>query len=235
MCSYILRGLKHWAMIVLILVAERRLEQTPSAPVGRWAIHASGGSFVGIQPSFSPDGSSIVYSSPATGHGDLYRFDRRTGKNVRLSVDPEYEGYPLFSPEGNVLFMRETNKIGHLWVMEADGRNQRRLTDGQTEDVVPSFSKDGKSIAFCRIRAGVSHVWIMDNNSGKQKQLTDGPWLDWAPKFSPDGTLIVFERKEPRRPRFARDAEPATLRESEIFAMNADGRRDAQADAQSKP
>ena len=49
-------------------------------PASAWDIYAGGGTYVGTHPSVSPDASSVVYSSPATGHGDIYRFDRRTGR-----------------------------------------------------------------------------------------------------------------------------------------------------------
>ena len=89
----------------------------------RWDIYAGGGSYLGTHPSVSPDGISIVYSTPATGHGDIYRFDRTTAKNVRLTTDREYDGYPLFSRDGrHVVFEHETNGTSHLYVMDADGK-----------------------------------------------------------------------------------------------------------------
>jgi len=155
----------------------------------------------------------------------LYRYDRRTGKNVRLTFDPEYEGYAVHSPDGKILFIREKNRIGHLWVMDADGSHQRQLTDGPTDDCDASYSKDGKSIVFCRWKGGVSHVWVMDNSGANPKPLTDGPWCEGRPVFSPDGTRIAFNRMEEDVPHLRPDPNPtASLRMPELFIVNADGK-----------
>jgi Tol biopolymer transport system component len=180
-----------WAMPALLLLAG--CSSNPDFPVsgGRWERHRWGGSYVGANPVSSPDGASIVYSTPATGHGDLYRFDRLTGNCSRLTDDSEYEGYPVCSPDGNILFVREKDNIGHLWVMAADGTHQKQLTDGPMDDSFASYSADGKSILFVRVKGGIGHVWVMDSDGKNQKQLTDGSWYDGYPVFSPDGKRIA--------------------------------------------
>jgi Tol biopolymer transport system component len=192
----------------------------------RWGTYTGGGEYVGTHPSVSPDGLSVVYSTPATGHGDIYRFDRTTGMNIRLTTDPDYDGYPLFSGDGkHILFEHETNGISHLYVMDADGDGQRPLTDGPTFDFGASFSKDGRTIAFCREREGVCHVWAMNVDGSNPRPLTDGPWFDCSPSFSPDGGRIVFKRRE-RGQRYLtppRDEEALSRRFDEVYVMNADG------------
>jgi Tol biopolymer transport system component len=192
----------------------------------RWDIYAGGGEYVGTHPSIAPDGLSVVYSTPATGHGDIYRFDRTTGKNIRLTTDPDYDGYPLFSTDGNhILFEHETNGLAHLYVMDADGNGQRPLTDGPTFDFGASFSADGRRIAFCRDREGVCHVWAMNVDGSNPRQLTDGPWFDCSPSFSPDGGRIVFKRRERGQIHLtpARDKDALSRRFDEVYVMNADG------------
>ena len=131
---------------------------------------------MGTRPSVSPDGLSVVYSTPMTGHGDIYRFDRKTGKNVRLTTNPEFDGYPLFSRDGkHVVFERETGGIAHLWIIGADGRDQRPLTDGPTFDFGAAFTQDGRTIVFCRSRGDVSHVWLMNADGGHQGRSQTGP------------------------------------------------------------
>jgi TolB protein len=208
------------AMFVLIVLEPDSFRQG----VRRWEIHAGGGTFIGTSPTMAPDGSSVVYASPATGHGDLYRYDRKTGKNVRLTSYPEYDGYPLLSPDGKtVYFEREKEGVGHVWAIDPDGTHQRQLTDGQTDDNSPSFTTDGKLVLFCRESGGIGHLWLMDADGGHQKQITDGSWFDGRPLFSPDGKRIVFSRQEQVRPRFTPVSGTSTLRFSEIFVMNADG------------
>ena len=112
---------------------------------GRWDRYAGGGSFIGARPSMSPDGSLIVYSSPATGHGDIYRINADGSHRVRLTSHHSYEGSPMFSFDGaRICFMREENGFGHIWIMDRDGKNQKQLTKASESDEDPSFSHDGK-------------------------------------------------------------------------------------------
>jgi dipeptidyl aminopeptidase/acylaminoacyl peptidase len=192
----------------------------------RWDIYAGGGSYLGTQPSVCPDGLSVFYSAPATGHGDIYRFDRSTGKNVRLTTYPEYDGYPLVSKDGkHIIFERETNGIGHLYVMDADGKDQRPLTDGPTFDFGASFSTDGQTIVFCRDRDGVCHLWVMNADGSNPEPLTDDLWFDCSPTFSPDGKQIVFNRMERGQIHLnpPADDEELSRRFTEVYVMNSDG------------
>jgi Tol biopolymer transport system component len=105
---------------------------------GRWDRYAGGGSYIGTRPSMSPDGSLIVYSSPATGHGDIYRINADGSQRTRLTSDPNYEGSPMFSFDGaRICFMREDRGFGHIWIMDQDGKNQRQLTKARESDEDP--------------------------------------------------------------------------------------------------
>ena len=180
----------------------------------------------GVRLSVSPDGLSVVYSTPVTGDGDSYRFDRTTGKNVRLTDDRDYDGYPIFSGDGKfVLFEHETNGISHLYIMDADGRNKRPLTGGSTFYFGASYSTDGRTILFGRDRGGFCHIWSMSADGSDSRPLTDGPWFDSLPRFSPDGRRIIFKRREQGQKYFSppKDEEALSCRFDEVYLMNADG------------
>ena len=70
---------------------------------GRWDRFAGGGAFSGVSPSMAPDGSAIVYASPRTAHGDIYKVNRDGSGTVRLTSDPNYEGDPQYSPDGKTI------------------------------------------------------------------------------------------------------------------------------------
>ena len=219
-------GIQFAVCVTVALVAlpscQRNWSQ-PTTPAGRWKIHAGGGTYVGTRPSFSPDATLVVYSTPATGHGDLYLFDRTAGKNIRLTSDPEYDGFAFFAGDRRIVFERERGNIGHLWAMDADGSRQTQLADGPTDDAGAALSKDGRSIVFFRVRGGVSRIWIMDADGGNQRQLTDGVWFDALPHFSPDGRQVVFCRQEETTSRLTPDNGAVSLRMPEVFVINVDG------------
>jgi Tol biopolymer transport system component len=173
-----------------------------TASVGRWDRYAGGGSFIGARPSMSPDGRKVAYSSPETGHGDIYRIDADGSNKTRLTFDEEYEGSPAFSFAGERLcYMREERGIGHIWLMDASGGHQVQVTKGAACDEDPSFSHDGLRIVFCRrFRDDVtrdflphsSELFVAAVDGSSEERLTNDSAVDSAPSFAPDDKSILF-------------------------------------------
>jgi Tol biopolymer transport system component len=67
------------------------------------------------------------------------------------------------------------------------------------DDHAPSFSADGRLIAFASARdtlpSGGTHSYVMSSDGSGVHQLTSGPALDSNPSFSPDGERVVFDRR----------------------------------------
>jgi Tol biopolymer transport system component len=95
-----------------------------------------------------------------------------------------------------------------LYVMNADGSEQRRLT-GNARPVTPAWSPDGRAIAFVTDRDGNAEVYVMNVDGSEQRNLTRDPASDREPAWSPDGRRIAFERWHDGS--------------AEIHVMNADG------------
>ena len=81
-------------------------------------------------------------------------------------------------------------------VMNADsashGSDMRQLTFGTDEDDSPSWSPDGKKIAFVSIRAGVSQIFVMNADGTDVRQLTNGNAENIHPTWAPDSQRILF-------------------------------------------
>ena len=123
----------------------------PNLHGSRYDRYAEGGSFDGGGPSASPDGRFIVYSSPRTNRGDIYRANRDGTMPAALTHGPDCDVMPRYSPDGSLIaFVRETNNIGHIWLMNADGTAQRQITFGAREDSGPLFLTGGKGLLFTR-------------------------------------------------------------------------------------
>ena len=158
-------------------------------------------------PSWSPDGERIVFTSKRDGNREnyeIYVMDA-DGKNKRRLTDNDFfDTHPSWSPDGErIAFMswRDGHFIGdfglssEIYVMDADGKNQRRLTNNRRSDSSPSWSPDGKWIVFASDRKGDDvnyEIYVMDADGNNQRRLTNNRLHDKSPSWSSDGKRIVF-------------------------------------------
>src|SRR5437773_823208 len=96
--------------------------------------------------------------------------------------------------ESKIAFVRTSGtEAGDVYVMNADGSGQRRLTRDWANDVLPDWSPDGRRIAFVSKRDGNSEVYVMNADGSGERRLTRNTADDAEPAWSPDGRTIVFE------------------------------------------
>ncbi len=143
-------------------------------------------------PSWSPDGSKIVFYSDRDGNGEIYLMNADSSDPTRLTNDPADEGYPTFSPDGGKIAF-DTDRDGNfdIYVMNADGSDPRRLTNDPARDVSASWSPDGSRIAFMSDRDGGFEIYAVDADGSNLERLTNSG-SNWFPRFSPDGTKLAF-------------------------------------------
>jgi len=97
----------------------------------------------------------------------------------------------VWTPDGRILYQSEASGKPDIWVMNADGSNQRQLTQDGDRNVRPQVSPDGRYVIYASDRTGRTNVWRMDVDGGNPKQLTDGK-SNSHPHFSPDGRWVVY-------------------------------------------
>ena len=85
----------------------------------------------------------------------------------------------------------ENKGFSRIYIMDADGRNVKCLTNGTTSDYSPVFIPSG-NIAFMTAASGDMQLWEMDILGSNRKQLTDIQDGITGFKFSPDGKHIVY-------------------------------------------
>jgi Tol biopolymer transport system component len=80
-----------------------------------------------------------------------------------------------------------------IYVITPEGGKPRRLTTEPSEDVVPSFSRDGQWIYFCSNRSGARQIWKMPAAGGLALQVTRGGGFDNVE--SPDGRFLYYAKE----------------------------------------
>jgi len=147
-------------------------------------------------PSFSPDGTQIVYMSERNKNRDLYIMDLEGNDIVRLTDDPTYDYEPAWSPDGSqIVFVSRRTGDSEIYIMDADGKNVVQLTDADKLDWRPAWSPDGQWIVFESWRNGNADIFMMRTDGSHLLQLTDNRAEDGNPSFSPDGRYLIFHSR----------------------------------------
>jgi Tol biopolymer transport system component len=143
-------------------------------------------------PSWSPDGTKIVFYSERDGNSEIYVMQADGSHPTRLTRTAASEGYPNFSPDGSRISF-DTDRDGNfeIYVMQADGSRPTRLTQHPARDLAASWSPDGRKIAFMSDRTGEFEVWVMNADGSQPRRMTDFG-SNWFPRWSPDGARLAY-------------------------------------------
>ena len=145
---------------------------------------------------------------------DIFVERRSDGEMVRLTDAHGYDAEGSWSPDGEWIvftamrdmFERELSErearlaeidpsyFAEIYVMRADGSEQRRLTDVPGYDGGPFFFPDGSRIIWRRFSEDglIADVWSMRPDGSDQRQMTDFGAMSWAPYVHPSGEYVLF-------------------------------------------
>jgi dipeptidyl aminopeptidase/acylaminoacyl peptidase len=84
-----------------------------------------------------------------------------------------------------------------IWIVTADGRRNVQYTRGEKSASNPSFSPDGRYLAFTTSRSGKNQVWVIPVDGGEAEQVTNASEGVGSYRWSPDGTRIAYTMIEP--------------------------------------
>ena len=92
------------------------------------------------------------------------------------SVSSKLDGVDgvTWTPDGRIVYHSRAAGKEAIWIMEADGKDRRQLTSGDTVDFFPSVSRDGRYVVFNSERTGARGIWRMDIDGSNPKRLVQG-------------------------------------------------------------
>jgi TolB protein len=186
----------------------------------------------------SPNGKRIVFTSLKGGDLDIYTMNIDGTDVKQLTNTAGYDGGAWWSPDGTQIVYRahhpkdslelaqyrellaqgliRPSKV-ELFVMNADGSDNRQITHLGGANFGPSWTPDGKRIIFAsnykNPRSGNFDLYLVNLDGSNLEQLTTSPVFDGFPMFSRDGKHLIwasnrFDQKQTETNLFIADWRP---------------------------
>jgi Tol biopolymer transport system component len=156
------------------------------------------------QSAFSNDAKTLAFTAERNGKDVLYLLDVASGSvKSRLDLPIDAIWGPTWSPDDRqIAFSGIHGGLSDLFIVDADGKNLRQLTNDKYGDLQPQWSPDGKTLAFAterspatnlsNLKLGPWQIATLDIASGNVTVLPDQAGLNLNPQWSPDGRSIAF-------------------------------------------
>jgi len=137
-------------------------------------------------PTFSPDARQIAFVSDRSGNPQIYVLDLKTTQARKLT-NLNWCDAPAWSPTGEwIAFSGRANRLDKMdiFLVDMTGMQIRQLTHGEGSNEDPSWSTDGRLLAFSSTRDGRSQIYVMDADGSAPRRIADVPGSSTTPHWS---------------------------------------------------
>lgn len=174
--------------------------------------------FYDAEPTVSPDGRYIVYTSTRSGDLELWRYELKTGEEIQLTNQLGYDGGAFFSRDSKKIVWRASRPKGqaaadykellaqnlveptalNIFIADVDGNNVKQVTDLTGANWAPFFHPSNNKILFCSNHHSLEYggrlfdIFMIDLDGSNLEQITHSGTFDAFPMFSYDGKKLVF-------------------------------------------
>ncbi len=147
---------------------------------------------------WTPDGREIVFTSLLSGIESLWRVSASGGTSRPVEEVGGVASRPSISRRGNYLVYQQAIRNDNIWRINL--KDEKHATGAPTRALSsrgfnyrPSFSPDGKKVAFDSDRLGYWDIWVCDSDGSNFAQVTDLHTITDTARWSSDGHYLAFE------------------------------------------
>jgi Tol biopolymer transport system component len=166
----------------------------------------TGAGSLNLGPALSPDGSRIVFLSEKDLFAiEMFLADANTGEIIRRltknATDPHFESLQFINSSGawsydGTMFAFGSIVSGDAALTVVNPENGKKIVEHRYKELgeiyTPTFSPDGRRVAFTAIVGGFTDLFVTDLETGELRRLTHDLYTDLQPAWSPDGAVIAF-------------------------------------------
>jgi TolB protein len=148
-------------------------------------------------PRYSPDGNRIIMSlqSDDGANSNIFEMNLQSRKLRQVTDVAAINTAPSYSPDGGqIVFESDRGGTQQIYMMDASGGGQNRISFGKGRYSTPVWSPDGKWIAFTKSAGGKFSIGVMKPDGSGERILTEG-FHNEGPTWAPNSRVIMFFRE----------------------------------------
>ena len=149
-------------------------------------------------PAVSSDGRHLAFDEFRDNGSHLMVRDLGSSQEIEIPV-PFFYGHSAWSPDGTRLALSaagvQTDRPYEIWTVNGDGTDLRQLTTLGGTNTFPTWSPDGRQLAFTHedSLSSLDVLYVVEADGSDPHLILQMPNEIWSPAWSPDGTLIAFD------------------------------------------
>jgi Tol biopolymer transport system component/DNA-binding winged helix-turn-helix (wHTH) protein len=170
-------------------------EQPLGSGVAAWPRWLTRGDAEDRQPSYTPDGERIVFTSDRGGNSDLWEATLATGRLRRLTDHPAEDVEPNVLGGGRIVWTSRRSGVSEVWIAEPDGSAPRQLTHDGVDAAHPVATTIGGWIFYTARQPERAGLWMIRADGSEATPLVPGPI--GPASILRDGGYLLFAESHP--------------------------------------